>query len=103
MNIHLCGAGLGFIGFGMSLIIGLYAQNPYNTVVIRSLFIMLIFYILGTVLSAIGNKVIQQNFNDEIDTLTIPDDTLESQNENSEQPQQNTNSVPLPQAAVARS
>jgi hypothetical protein len=64
--IHLCGAGTAFLGFSMSLIIGLYAQNPYTTIILRALTVMVLFYILGSVLAYIGQKVIMENFDAEV-------------------------------------
>ncbi len=62
MTTHLCGAGMAFVGFSASLIIGLNAQNSYNTIVLRALCVMLVFYILGVVLALVGQKVIDENF-----------------------------------------
>jgi hypothetical protein len=64
--IHLCGAGTAFLGFSMSLIIGLYAQNPYTTIILRALIVMVLFYLLGSVLAYIGQKVIMENFDAEV-------------------------------------
>ena len=63
---HLCGAGLAFLGFSFSLIIGLWVNNPFVTVVLRGLLVMVLFYVLGCLLSIIGQKVIQENFNNEV-------------------------------------
>lgn len=62
MTIHLCGAGLAFLGFGLSLIIGLWVDNPFITVVSRSLVVLVVFYVLGYLLALIGQKVIVSNF-----------------------------------------
>ena len=69
MPTHLCGAGLAFLGFSVSLIIGLWVNNPFVTVVLRALIVMVIFYILGCLLSVIGQKAIQENFNKEIEAM----------------------------------
>ena len=66
MAIHLCGAGTAFLGFSMSLIIGLYAQNPYTTIILRALTVMVLFYLLGSALAYIGRKVIMENFDAEV-------------------------------------
>lgn len=50
------------MGFSMSLVIGLIAQNDYITVVGRALAVMGLFYIMGSILSIIGQKVVQENF-----------------------------------------
>lgn len=62
---QVCGAGFACIGFSLSLIIGLWVDNTFVTVVLRSLFIMLIFYVLGCVLFMLGQKAVQENFEDE--------------------------------------
>ena len=69
MPTHLCGAGLAFLGFSVSLIIGLWINNPFVTVVLRALCVLVLFYILGCLLSVIGQKVIQENFEKEIKIL----------------------------------
>ena len=62
MPTYLCGAGLAFLGFSVSLIIGLWVNNPFMTVVMRGLYVMVLFYILGCVLAVIGQKVVKENF-----------------------------------------
>jgi len=62
---QVCGAGFAFIGFSLSLIIGLWVDNTFVTVVLRSLFIMLVFYVLGCALFVLGQKAVQENFEDE--------------------------------------
>ena len=76
MNIHLCGAGMAFLGFGASLIIGLYAGNPYTTVVLRALTVMFFFYTLGCILAAIGHKIVRENFDDIVENETPDQDDL---------------------------
>ena len=69
MMTQLCGAGMAFVGFSLSLIIGLYVGNSYITIVWRSLGVMAVFYILGCILSSIGQSVIRENFDDEVERL----------------------------------
>ena len=69
MPTHLCGAGLAFLGFSVSLIIGLWVNNPFVTVILRALCVLVLFYILGCVLSVIGQKVVKENFEKEIEIL----------------------------------
>ena len=54
---------MGLLGFSFSLVIGLWVQNPFATVVLRAVAALVIFYILGAVLSVIGQKVILEDFN----------------------------------------
>lgn len=70
MSSHqVCGAGLACIGFSLSLIIGLWVDNPFVTVVLRSLCIMLVFYVLGCILFVLGQKAVQENFETETQKL----------------------------------
>ena len=66
MPTHQCGAALSLVGFGISLVIGLWVDNPFVTVVLRGLWVLLLFYVLGCLLSVIGQKVVQENFENEV-------------------------------------
>ena len=66
---HICGAALGFLGFGISLIIGLYVGNPFVTLVLRATCVLIVFYILGIILASLGHKVVQENFEAEAEEL----------------------------------
>jgi hypothetical protein len=63
---QLCAAGLALLAFSVSLIIGLWVNNPFTTVVQRSIVALIVFYIFGYVLSVLGRKVIQENFESKI-------------------------------------
>ena len=79
MSSHqVCGAGFAFIGFSVSLIIGLWVDNPFVTVVLRSLFIMLMFYVLGCVLFVLGQKAVQENFDHETQMILAQNQTSET-------------------------
>jgi len=67
MNIHSCGGGLAFLGFAVSMIIGLQAENSFVTIVIRSVLVLVIFYPLGCILAALGQKVVRDHFEHEIE------------------------------------
>jgi hypothetical protein len=69
LSTHLCGAGLALLGFSASLIIGLWANNPFVTVVLRALCVLVLFYVMGCVLSVIGQKVVEENFEKEIEAF----------------------------------
>ncbi len=62
MPTQLCGAGMAFLGFSLTLIIGLWVDNSFVTVVQRAVVVLVLFYILGCVLSVLGQKVIDENF-----------------------------------------
>lgn len=53
---------MAFLGFGCALIIGLVVENPFVTVVLRGLAAMAVFYCLGAVLASLGQRAIQENF-----------------------------------------
>ena len=53
---------MGLLGFSVSLFIGLVVDNPFITVVTRSLYMLLLFTILGAILSVLGQKVIEEHF-----------------------------------------
>ncbi len=69
MATQYCAAAMAFLGFTVSLIIGLYVDNPFVTVVRRSVVILFVFYILGAILSLIGQRVIKENFEAEKERL----------------------------------
>lgn len=69
MTSKLYAAALALLGFSTSMFIGLWVDNPFVTVVMRSLAVLVLFFILGLILSGVGQKVIEENFNDETETL----------------------------------
>ena len=93
MPTHLCGAGFAFLGFCGSLLIGLFANNSFVTVVLRATAVMALFYVLGFTLSAIGQKAVQENF--EAETAALNTDA-DQQPDSSDNPNQTTE--PQPQA-----
>jgi tetrahydromethanopterin S-methyltransferase subunit C len=50
------------LGFSLTLIIGLWVDNPFITVVQRAIVVLVIFYVIGCLLSVLGQKVIDENF-----------------------------------------
>ena len=66
MTTKLCAAAMALLGFSTSMFIGLWVDNPFITVVMRSLGVLILFYILGYFLAGIGQKVVEENFNNEI-------------------------------------
>lgn len=70
MTTHICGAGMAFLGFSLSLLIGLWVDNPFTTVVFRSLLIMFLFYLLGCLLASLGGRVIVENYESEKELLS---------------------------------
>ena len=69
MTTHLCGAGMAFLGFGLSLIIGLWVENSFVTVVSRGIVVLFLFYIIGCFLAGLGQKVIVENFEAEAEVI----------------------------------
>jgi len=66
---HVCGAGMAFLGFSLSLIIGLLTGNSFVAIVTRAVVILFLFYILGCLLAGLGRKVIVQNFQAEAEAI----------------------------------
>ncbi|MBN1764426.1 MAG: hypothetical protein JW860_04145 [Sedimentisphaerales bacterium] len=71
MTTHICGAGMAFLGFSLSLIIGLCVGNSFITIIIRALYIMFGFYLLGFFLASLGQKVIEENFESEKENMIM--------------------------------
>ena len=85
MTAHVCGAGMAFLGFSLSLIIGLWVNNPFTTVVSRSLVVLFFSYIFGFVLAGIGQKVIVENFEAEREVLAAQSEQQSDQQLEGEQ------------------
>ena len=73
---QICGAGFAFLGFAVSLIIGLWTGNCFVTVVLRALAVMAVFYLVGLLLALVGQKAVQEHFEGELARLeqAKPDD-----------------------------
>ena len=56
---------MAFLGFSVCMFIGLWVDNPFETVVMRSLVVLVLFYLLGLALSAVGQKVVVEHFETE--------------------------------------
>ena len=69
MTNHVCGAGMAFLGFSLSLIIGLLVGNSFVAVVTRAVVVLFLFYVLGCLLAGLGRKVILQNFQAETEAI----------------------------------
>lgn len=67
LTSHVCGAAMGFMAFTISLIVGLLVDNPFITVIMRGLMVLVAFYCLGYFLVAIGHKAIEENFEAEVE------------------------------------
>ena len=82
---------MAFLGFAVSLVIGLWVGNPFITVVTRALAVLFLFYILGCVLAGLGQKVIVENFEIEAEIINAKaqtendefSDDVDSENETS--------------------
>jgi hypothetical protein len=88
---HVCAAGLALLAFSVTLIIGLWVNNPFITVVQRSVVVLLVFYPLGYLLSVLGQKVIQENFNNQF--KNSPGQTGETPTNNAASPNENRRGV----------
>lgn len=79
MTSRLCGTGLAFLGFAASLLIGLWADNAYGTIITRALAVMVAFYILGLIIGALGETVVAENVKQQTETIrsTVQHEWLE--------------------------
>ena len=100
MTTKLCAAALALLGFSTSMFIGLWVDNPFITVVMRSLGVLILFYILGFLLSGIGQKVVEENFNNEIEALQAASQEGAEINDEAEletpSEQDNLDEIPVP-------
>ena len=60
---------MAFLGFTAALLIGLWVNNPFVTVVQRALMVLILFYPLGCLLAVLGQKVIKENFDVHVETV----------------------------------
>ena len=94
MTAHVCGAGMAFLGFSLSLIIGLWVNNPFTTVVSRSLVVLFFSYIFGLMLAGIGQKVIVENFEAEREVLAAQSEQSDQQLESESDEKQDVSVAP---------
>ena len=69
-------------------------DNPFETVVTRSLVVLALFYLLGLVLSAVGQKVIVEHFNAESQAFLSKLQLDSTEGSNNEESQGSTNPIP---------
>ena len=71
---------MGFMGFTISLIIGMLADNTFITVVLRGLAVLVAFYLLGLLVATIGHKAVEENFKNEMEALQAAADAAAAAN-----------------------
>ena len=86
---------MAFLGFSVCMFIGLWVDNTFETVVMRSLVVLALFYLLGLVLSAVGQKVIVEHFDAESQAMLneLQFDSTEGPKDD----ESNASSNPIPQ------
>ena len=94
MPTHLCAAGMAFLGFSVSMFIGLWVDNPFETVVMRSLVVLMLFYLLGLVLSTVGQKVIVEHFDAESQATLSELQSDSTEGSKDEKSQASSNPIP---------
>ncbi len=62
LTVRLCAAGLSLVAFATALVIGLWSDIDYITIVTRALYVMLVFYVLGNIVGRIGQIAIEDCF-----------------------------------------
>ncbi len=61
MIARLVGAGLGLLAFSITVLAGVYAQNPVTTTLSRSIFALFIFFLLGLALGTAAEVVVNEH------------------------------------------
>ncbi len=63
MVTRFVGAALGLFAFSVSVLAGLYAQNPVRVVLSRSILALFVFFLIGVVVGHLAQRVIADHFN----------------------------------------
>ncbi len=61
MIARCVGAGLGLLAFCITILAGVYAQNPVTTTLSRSIFALFIFFLLGLALGTAAEVVVNEH------------------------------------------
>ncbi len=61
MIARFVGAGLGLLAFCITILSGVYAQNPVTTTLSRSIFALFIFFLLGLALGTAAEVVVKEH------------------------------------------
>jgi hypothetical protein len=69
---HRIAASLALVAFAICLVVGgIHADNPFGTTVGRALVAMAVTYVIGLVIGAMGQKVVEENLKSEEEKLKI--------------------------------
>ena len=101
LTVHICGAGLAFLGFSVSMFIGLWVENPFVTIVGRSTLVLFLFYILGCILASLGNKVIEENFKAETEAISAKRENKDESSPENIELGQHSKTTSTPEVATA--
>jgi len=61
------------IAFALCLVIGMLAENPFSTILLRALAAMVVTLVVGMVLGAMGQKMIEDNLKSAEKSSEIPE------------------------------
>ena len=61
MIARFVGASLGLLAFCITVVAGLYAQNPVTTTLSRSIFALFVFFLLGLALGTAAEAVVNEH------------------------------------------
>ena len=64
---------MSLLAFALCLVMGILAENPFGTVVVRALGAMVVTLIVGMVLGAMGQKMIEESLRPEEKNKEIPE------------------------------
>ncbi len=59
--VRLCGATLGFLAFGVTILLGLGVGNPADVTLLRALWAMLIFCVIGLCVGWVAYRVLDEH------------------------------------------
>lgn len=79
--VRLCGATLGLFSFGVTILLGLSAGNPTDVILVRALWAMLIFCVIGLIAGYVAYRVLDEHAIRKHRELFFEDDTDEPDTE----------------------
>lgn len=59
--VRLCGAALGFLAFTVAILLGLWSNNPFDVILIRALWAMVGFFVLGLASGWVAWRVLDEH------------------------------------------
>ncbi len=80
--VRLCGAALGFLAFGVTVLLGLFAGNPVETILLRAVWALVLFCAGGLLVGWIAWRVLddhaQRRYRELFEGADEPGDSTEA-------------------------